>query len=93
MFAEKFLLLLEALKNRFFDDVPPTVTSTRAAFPDPRLRCCRLQRLRVGGASLSPSSCWDPPIVPQDYTLWNDPNGALVVKLGKRAAYSFNLKT
>ena len=35
MFAEKFLLLLEALKSRFFDDVPPTVTSTRAAFPNP----------------------------------------------------------
>ena len=32
MFAEKFLLLLEALKSRFFDDVPPTVTGTRAAF-------------------------------------------------------------
>jgi hypothetical protein len=32
MFAKKFLLLLEALKSRFFEDVPPTVTSTRAAF-------------------------------------------------------------
>ena len=32
MFAEKFLLLLEALKSRFFADVPPTVTSTRSAF-------------------------------------------------------------
>ena len=32
MFAEKFLLLLDALKSRFFEDVPPTVTSTRAAF-------------------------------------------------------------
>ena len=32
MFAEKFLLLLNALKSCFFEDVPPTVTSTRAAF-------------------------------------------------------------
>jgi hypothetical protein len=32
MFAEKFVLLLDALKSRFFEDVPPTVTSARAAF-------------------------------------------------------------
>ena len=32
MFSEKFVLLLDALKSRFFEDVPPTVTSARAAF-------------------------------------------------------------
>ena len=36
MLAEKFLLLLETLISRVVDDKPPTVTSTRATFPDPR---------------------------------------------------------
>ena len=35
MLAEKFLLLL-ALLSRVVDDKQPTVTSTRATFPDPR---------------------------------------------------------
>jgi hypothetical protein len=36
MLAEKFLLLLETLLSRVVNDKLPTVTSTRAAFPDPR---------------------------------------------------------
>ena len=36
MLAEKFLLLLETLISRVVDDKLPTVTSTRATFPDPR---------------------------------------------------------
>jgi len=34
MLAEKFLLLLETLISRMVDDKLPTVTSTRATFPD-----------------------------------------------------------
>jgi hypothetical protein len=36
MLAEKFLLLLKTLISRVVDDKLPTVTSTRATFPDPR---------------------------------------------------------
>ena len=93
MLAKKFLLLLETLLSRAADGKLPTVTSTRAAFPDPRhpvtpaaTPCVEQNYPRsvilTGGSILS-----------QDHTLWDDPNDLLVLKPGKRATYRFQRET